>query len=114
MQSDSNSGARKVSQTNDSAQESMNYTSKKNEKGLGNNGRDPLKERTNYFCKEKVEGQSKSHLQQRAEGQSHTFHFRYKFKKHTVVCDTSKTVLEALNTNKIFKKIKKTTRSKKW
>ncbi|ROL53753.1 Protein FAM111A [Anabarilius grahami] len=41
------------------------------------------------------------------EGQSHTFNFQYKSKKHAVTCDTSKTVLDALNTNKIFKKIKK-------
>ncbi|RXN28756.1 protein FAM111A-like [Labeo rohita] len=91
MQSDSNSGARRVSQTNDNIQESMNHTSKKKEEGLGNNGRDPLKS---------------------AEGQSHTFHFRYKFKKHAVVCDTSKTVLDALNKNKIFKKIKEDNKEK--
>uniref|UniRef100_A0A8C2JC17 Si:ch1073-475a24.1 n=1 Tax=Cyprinus carpio TaxID=7962 RepID=A0A8C2JC17_CYPCA len=39
--------------------------------------------------------------------ESHTFNFRYKFKTHTVACDTSMTVLDALNTNKIFRKIKK-------
>ncbi|KAL0194103.1 hypothetical protein M9458_012399, partial [Cirrhinus mrigala] len=37
----------------------------------------------------------------------HTFSFRYKFNKHAVACDTSKTVLDALNTNKTFRKIKK-------
>ncbi|ROL53754.1 Protein FAM111A [Anabarilius grahami] len=62
----------------------------------------------NNVFKEKVqEGPSKSHMQQCEEGQSHTFHFCYKFKKHAVTCDTSKTALDALNTNKIFKKIKK-------
>ncbi|XP_051751245.1 serine protease FAM111A isoform X6 [Ctenopharyngodon idella] len=103
-QTDSNSGARRASQTGENAQERINLKSKKK----GNNGHDPLKERTNKFVKEKVkEGPSKSHVQQCDEGQSHTFNFRYKFKKHAVACDTSKTVLDALNTNKIFKKIKK-------
>uniref|UniRef100_A0A673JXJ7 Protein FAM111A-like n=2 Tax=Sinocyclocheilus rhinocerous TaxID=307959 RepID=A0A673JXJ7_9TELE len=74
---------------------------------------DNTQERTNRFCKEEVEeGQSKSHLQQRAEGQSHTFNFRYKYEKHAVACDTSKTVLDALNTNKIFRKIKKDNKEK--
>ncbi|XP_016315087.1 protein FAM111A isoform X2 [Sinocyclocheilus anshuiensis] len=86
----SNTGDRRASQTADNAQE-----------------------RTNRFCKEKVEeGQSKSHLQQSAEGQSHTFNFRYKYEKHAVACDTSKTVLDALNTNKIFRKIKKDNKEK--
>uniref|UniRef100_A0A8C2JEC7 Protein FAM111A-like n=1 Tax=Cyprinus carpio TaxID=7962 RepID=A0A8C2JEC7_CYPCA len=47
-----------------------------------------------------------------SEGQSHTFNFRYKFEKHTVACDTSKTVLDALNTNKIFRNIKKNNQNK--
>ncbi|XP_051751242.1 serine protease FAM111A isoform X4 [Ctenopharyngodon idella] len=103
-QTDSNSGARRASQTGENAQERINLKSKKK----GNNGHDPLKERTNKFVKEKVkEGPSKSHVQQCDEGQSHTFNFRYKFNKHAVACDTSKTVLDALNTNQIFKKIKK-------
>ncbi|XP_016389813.1 protein FAM111A-like isoform X2 [Sinocyclocheilus rhinocerous] len=50
---------------------------------------------------------SKYDPQQSAEGQSHPFHFRYKSKKHAVECDTSKTVLDALNTNKTFRKMKK-------
>ncbi len=44
---------------------------------------------------------------QSAEGQSHTFNFRYKYKKHAVSCDASKTVLDALNKNKIFSNIRK-------
>ncbi|XP_073697167.1 LOW QUALITY PROTEIN: serine protease FAM111A-like [Garra rufa] len=112
-QSDSDTGDRMVSQTADNAQERINHTSKKQKMGFGNNGRDPLKERTNSFCKEEVkEEQSKSHLKQSAEGQSHTFNFRYKLKKHTVACDTSKTVLDALNTNKIFREIKKDNKEK--
>uniref|UniRef100_A0A8C1LV44 Protein FAM111A-like n=1 Tax=Cyprinus carpio TaxID=7962 RepID=A0A8C1LV44_CYPCA len=90
MQPERNTGGRRASQTADNAQE-----------------------RTNRFCKEEVEeGQSKSHLQQSAGGQSHTFNFRYKFKTHTVACDTSMTVLDALNTNKIFRKIKKDNKEK--
>ncbi|XP_058632272.1 serine protease FAM111A-like isoform X1 [Onychostoma macrolepis] len=97
----------RVSQTAENAQE-RHHTSKKNEKGLGNNDRNPLKERTNSFCKEEVrERQSKSHLQQSAEGQSNTFNFCYKSETHAVVCNTSKTVLDALNTNKNFREFKK-------
>uniref|UniRef100_A0A9J7WWJ4 Si:ch1073-475a24.1 n=1 Tax=Cyprinus carpio carpio TaxID=630221 RepID=A0A9J7WWJ4_CYPCA len=111
-QNESNTGDRRASQTANNAQE-KNHTSKKKGKGLGTKGRDPLKERTNHFCKEKVEeGQSKSHLQQSAEGQSHTFNFRYNNDKYTVACDTSKSVLDALNTNKIFKNIKENNKEK--
>ncbi|XP_052454457.1 serine protease FAM111A isoform X1 [Carassius gibelio] len=111
-QPESNTEDRRASQAAGNAQE-KNHVSKKKEKGLGTNGREPLKERTNQFCKEKVEeGQSKSHLQQSAEGQSHTFNFRYKSEKFEVACDTSKTVLDALNTNKIFRKIKKDNKEK--
>ncbi|XP_043096799.1 serine protease FAM111A-like [Puntigrus tetrazona] len=99
----------RASQTADNAQEG-NHTSKKNKKGPGNNDRDPLKERTNIFCTK--DGQSKSHLQQSAEGQSNTFNFCYKSETHAVVCDTSKTVLDALNTNKNFRKIKKDNKGK--
>ncbi|XP_073697368.1 serine protease FAM111A-like [Garra rufa] len=106
---DSDSGARMASQTADNAQK-IN-TSKKKEKRLGTNGRDPLKERTSTMCK-KEEGQSKSHLKQSAEGQSHTFSFRYKNDKLAVACDTSKTVLDALNTNKTFRKIKEDNKEK--
>ncbi|KAK7172599.1 hypothetical protein R3I93_002650 [Phoxinus phoxinus] len=100
---DSNNEARRASQTGENVQKRINITSKKK----GNNGRDPLKERKNDFFKDNVkEGPSKSHMQQCNEGQSHSFNFRYKFMKHAVACDTSKTVIDALNTNKIFKKIK--------
>ncbi|XP_077097874.1 family with sequence similarity 111.2 [Siphateles boraxobius] len=99
---DSNSEARRASQTGENVQKNLPKKKK------GNNGRDPLKERKNNFFKDEVkEGPSKSHMQQCDEGQSHRFSFRYKFKKHAVACDTSKTVLDALNTNEIFKKIKK-------
>uniref|UniRef100_A0A672NT95 Si:ch1073-475a24.1 n=1 Tax=Sinocyclocheilus grahami TaxID=75366 RepID=A0A672NT95_SINGR len=47
-----------------------------------------------------------------AEGQSHTFDFRYKREKYAVACDTSKTVLDALNTNKTFRKIQKDNKEK--
>ncbi|XDV21461.1 hypothetical protein PO909_026555 [Leuciscus waleckii] len=107
---DSNSKAKGASQTGEKVQKRINITSKKNGMGKGkvNNGCDPLKERKNDVFKDKVkEGPSKSQMQQCDEGQSHTFNFRYKFKKHAVACDTSKTVFDALNTNKIFKKIKK-------
>lgn len=67
-----------ASQTADNAQES-NHASKKKEKGVGTNGHDSPKESINVFCKEEEE-QSKTHLQQSAEEQSHTFSF--KFKKH--------------------------------
>lgn len=101
---DSNSGARGASQTGEKVQKRMNLTRKKK----GNNGRDPLKERKNDSFKDKVkESPSKSRMQQCDEGQSHTFNFCYQNKKHAVACDTSKTVIDALNTNKIFKKIKK-------
>ncbi len=46
-------------------------------------------------------------IQQSAEGQSNTFNFCYKSETHAVVCDTSKTVLDALNTNKNFREFKK-------
>ncbi|KAL1273699.1 hypothetical protein QQF64_026513 [Cirrhinus molitorella] len=112
-QPDSETGDRMASQTADNAQERMYHTNKKQKVGLGNNGRDPLKERTNSFCKKEVkEEQPKSHLQQTTEGQSHTFNFRYRSKKYTVACDTSKTVLDALKTNKKFRKIKKENREK--
>ncbi|KAL1273695.1 hypothetical protein QQF64_026509 [Cirrhinus molitorella] len=109
-QTDGNSEARMVSQTADNAQE-RNHTSKKKEKVLGTNRRDLLKERTNSM-KEEEEGQSKSHLQKSAQGQSHTFSFRYRFIKHAVACDTSKTVLDALNTNKTFRNIKEANKEK--
>ncbi|KAK2910922.1 hypothetical protein Q8A67_003055 [Cirrhinus molitorella] len=109
-QTDGNSEVRMVSQTADNAQE-RNHTSKKKEKVLGTNRRDLLKERTNSM-KEEEEGQSKSHLQKSAQGQSHTFSFRYRFIKHAVACDTSKTVLDALNTNKTFRNIKEANKEK--
>ncbi|KAK7163986.1 hypothetical protein R3I94_002646 [Phoxinus phoxinus] len=102
---DSNSEARRASQTGENVQKRI-ITSK----NKGNNGRDPLKERKNDFnVKEDnvKEGPSKSHMQQCDEGQSHSFNFRYKFKKHAVACDTSKNLIDALNTNKIFKNIEK-------
>ncbi|XP_067296397.1 serine protease FAM111A-like [Pseudorasbora parva] len=103
LEIDSNSGPGRASQTGESVQERTNLTSKKK----GNSGRNPLKERTNNFFKEEVkEGPSKSHMQQCEEGQSHTLNFRYKFKKYAVGCDTSKTVLDALNENNSFKKSK--------
>ncbi|XP_056110799.1 serine protease FAM111A-like isoform X2 [Rhinichthys klamathensis goyatoka] len=103
---DSNSEARRASQTGEKVQKRINITSKKK----GNNGRNPLKERKNDFSKDNVkELPSKCHMQQCDKGQSHSFNFRYKFKKHAVACDTSyiKTVIDALNTNKIFQKIQK-------
>ncbi|XP_065106129.1 serine protease FAM111A-like [Paramisgurnus dabryanus] len=45
-------------------------------------------------------------LRQNAEGQSHTFQFRFKNKHYAVACDTSQTVLGALTTNKMFRKFK--------
>ncbi|XP_039540584.1 serine protease FAM111A-like [Pimephales promelas] len=47
-------------------------------------------------------------MQQCNEGfQSHSFIFHYKNQSHAVACDTSKTVLDALNTNQTFRKSKK-------
>ncbi|KAK9975292.1 hypothetical protein ABG768_023345 [Culter alburnus] len=100
---------RKATQPFPHTAERIHLTRKKK----GNNGRGPLKERTNKFFNDEVKnGPSRSHVQQCDEGQSHTFNFRYKFKKHAVACDTSKTVLDALNTNKIFKKIKEDNKDK--
>lgn len=42
---------------------------------------------------------------QNTEGKSHQFQFRYKKVTYAVACDTAKTVLDALNTNKTFSKI---------
>lgn len=44
-------------------------------------------------------------MSQNTEGKSHQFQFRYKKDTYAVACDTSKTVLDALNTNKMFRKI---------
>ncbi|KAA0717471.1 Protein FAM111A [Triplophysa tibetana] len=44
---------------------------------------------------------------QNTEGKSHKFQFRYKKTTHAVAGDPSKTVLDVLNTNKMFRKIKK-------
>ncbi|RXN37636.1 protein FAM111A-like [Labeo rohita] len=43
---------------------------------------------------------------QSAKGEGHPFHFRYKSKKHALESDTNTTVLDALNANKAFRKIK--------
>lgn len=42
---------------------------------------------------------------QNTKGQNHQFHFRYRKVTYAVACDSSKTVLDALNTNHKFRKI---------
>ncbi|XP_056312805.1 serine protease FAM111A [Danio aesculapii] len=102
MSADNSSGARRISQSNTNVQERENHASLKKEKLHRNDYRNPLQERTNNISEE---GPFNSFLQQSEEGKSHTFSFRYKYKKHAVACDMSKTVLDALNTNKIFEAI---------
>ncbi|XP_073696785.1 serine protease FAM111A-like [Garra rufa] len=55
---------------------------------------------------------SKYDPQQSAKGESHYFSFCYKSKNHGVECDSSKTVLDALKTNKTFIKIEEENKEK--
>ncbi|XP_057184328.1 serine protease FAM111A-like isoform X2 [Triplophysa rosa] len=73
-----------------------------------------MKSMTDFFPKKETESDPKSRKvlndlsnAQNTEGKSHKFQFRYKKTTHAVAGDPSKTVLDALETNKTFRKIEK-------
>ncbi|XP_051981964.1 serine protease FAM111A-like [Xyrauchen texanus] len=102
-QTDHNIDARETPQTCDNDQENMDHRSNTEAK----NGHELPKEKMGHFCKaEDKDGLSKSHLQQEAEWENHTFQFCYEKEKYSLVCDPSFNVLDALNKSDFFKNIK--------